>query len=157
MQTLRECCVRTVVLINSALDLDLNFPGARANREGNPLFVNPGSINFSLANGSAALDRGDKLLAPALDLNDVLRPGADNCVDIGAVEAPSSYAPPVDTIPPVSKMNPLPEFVATAKFNFGFIAADPQSGVKSVRLYYRFGGKPWGRIPRRVSSQPYSL
>ena len=49
--------------------------------------------DFHLENGSACIDSASATLAPAMDLEGTVRPGADAKADMGAYESPAEYLP----------------------------------------------------------------
>ncbi|HPQ42098.1 MAG TPA: right-handed parallel beta-helix repeat-containing protein, partial [bacterium] len=71
------------------------------------------------------------------------RPGDDSLTDIGADEAPGAYLPPEDTIPPESFALPLLDEYLTSSFEISYLAADGETGVDTVALYYSYYGGDW--------------
>jgi hypothetical protein len=62
----------------------------------NPLFTNPGAADFSLRNGSPAIDKGTTVTSVRTDIAGVSRPKG-SAFDIGAYEFGSAAAPPTPT------------------------------------------------------------
>lgn len=56
----------------------LTFAGSNNNVDGDPLFVNGGSLDFELGVGSAAVDAGNPATAPATDHDGTTRPNPPN-------------------------------------------------------------------------------
>lgn len=100
-------------------------------------------MDFHIQDGSAALDRGDLAAASATDMDGEPRPGDDALADIGADEAPGTYLPPEDTIPPESYALPLQDEYLTSIFEISYLAGDGETGVDTVALYYRYYDGDW--------------
>lgn len=110
--------------------------------------------DYHLADGSAALDRGDPALAPPADFEDDARPGADGLVDIGADEATAVFAPPADTADPISFVSPVTDLVTSPVFDLAYLATDAESGIQYVELYYRRNNGPWLKYGGTYASSP---
>ncbi|MCX7045271.1 MAG: right-handed parallel beta-helix repeat-containing protein [Candidatus Sumerlaeota bacterium] len=114
-------------------------------------------IDYRLADGSAALDRGAGAGAPSCDIEGTPRPGADGLFDIGAYEAPAAWQPPADTNPPISLVAGLPDFVTTTTFNVTYFAGDNEGYIQYVNLYYRHGGGAWTQYGGNYTASPVSF
>jgi hypothetical protein len=80
-----------------AAEIMAHVPEATNLYDGDPML----DAGYHLLDGSAALDRGTSVGAPATDFEGDPRPGADGLVDIGADEAPPEYEP-TGNHPPVA-------------------------------------------------------
>lgn len=99
-------------------------------------------IDCHLLDQSPALDSGSPAGAPAIDYDGEVRPGEDGLYDVGADEAPGSFAP-YDVIAPVSAVSPLAAATTTSTLSVAFTASDAETAVRDVQLYYRRNGGAW--------------
>ena len=95
---------------------------------------------FHLSESSPAIDKGFLNTGSGIDMDGDPRPGSDNACDIGADETNPSWTPPEDTNPPVSMIYGLPGVSADLEFDVNYTAADNESDVGAVELYYRKDG-----------------
>ncbi len=100
-------------------------------------------IDYNLSEGSSAIDRGDPANAPVEDFEGDPRPGSDGLVDIGVDETDAAYEAPDDTNPPLSMAQEIPDISTVATCTISFLAADAESGIKHVELYFRKDGGDW--------------
>lgn len=85
--------------------------GSGCDTSGDPKFMNPGSANYRLREGSAAIDAGRMVSEVKTDADGAPRPQGAG-MDIGAFEAggakPTSPSSPPPTAPPTSTSGPVP-------------------------------------------------
>lgn len=100
-------------------------------------------VDYHVPDGSPIVDRGYVPSATDKDIEGNPRPGSDGKVDLGAYESPPSYQPAPDATPPISEVQLRYDVETEAVFEIPFFAADVETGVQAVYLFYRRNNDVW--------------
>lgn len=131
--------------IGAATGTAFSGPG---NVSADPLFVDPGAANYHLGVGSAAIDTGAPVGAPAMDINSIARPRGAG-FDMGAYEEKLNF----DTIAPTVGLIAPKLASDTSKdtnFSVSWAGSDaaPSSGGLRYQVLYKIGAGGRWRVAR---------